>query len=153
MKGRRPTELKRAGFTLVEVIVTLMVAAVVGTMVFSVLGTSMTRSSEPIFRMKESFALQQVMENFLTAYYEDFEYYHMLPELRDLIAGGVTSPPGNEGATLSNSFGEYTIVENRYIKFDGTGNETGADESDPDKMLKVTIRNDINETLTYVFAP
>lgn len=147
------SEPKSAGFTLLEVIITLIIAAIAGTMMFSVLGTSMTKSSEPIFRMQESFALQRVMENFLTAYYEDFEYYHMLPELRLLIAGGVTDPPGNEGATLSNNFGQYTIVENRFIKFDENRNEVTAADDDPDKMLKVTIKNNNNETLTYVFAP
>lgn len=144
-------KLKSAGFTLVEVIITIVIAAIVGAMLVTVLGTSMTKSSEPIFRLKTSFALQQVMENFMTTYYEDFEYFHLLPEFRNLIAGGV--PGGNEGATLDNNFGKYTIVENHFIKFDGNRNEILAADTDPDKMLKVTIKNTNNDTLTYVFAP
>jgi len=144
-------KLKTKGFTLVEVIITLVVASIVGVMMFSVLGSSLSKSSDPIVRMKESFVLQRVIENFLTAYFEDFEYYHMLPELRNAVAGGV--PGGNEGATLDNNFGRYTLVENRFIKFDASGNEVTAADTDPDKMLKVTIKNGNNETLTYVFAP
>ena len=65
-------KIKSNGFTLVEVIITIIIAAVVGTMLFSVLGSSMTKSSEPIFRLQTSLALQQVVENFVTAYEKDF---------------------------------------------------------------------------------
>ncbi len=137
------------GFTLVEVIITLLVAAIFGTMMFSVLGSSsVTKSSEPIRRMKETYSLQQVMENFMTAYYEDFEYLHALPELKTAIDSRALDPVGRQW--------NYTIVENRFIKFDANRQEVAASVDDPDKMLKVTIKysnNENNETLTYVFAP
>ncbi len=143
---KRTTKLKSTGFTLVEVVITLVVAAIVGSMLFSVLGTPVTKSSEPLFRMKKSFHLQQVMENFLTAYYEDFEYLQLLPELKYAIDNRLLDPVGKEW--------EYTIVENRFIKFDAGRNEVDADVTDPGKMLKVTIKsNTTSETLTYVFAP
>jgi len=139
-------KLKSTGFTLVEVIVTLVVASIVGTMLFSILGTAMTKSSDPLFRMKKSFVLQQVMENFLTAYYEDFEYLQLLPELKYAIENRLLDPVGREW--------EYTVAENRFIKFDANRNEVDADVTDPNKMLKVTIKsNTTSETLTYVFAP
>ncbi len=145
-------KLKFAGFTLVELIITLVVAAIVAVMVVTVMGTSMTKSSEPLFRMQKTFALQKVMENFMTAYFEDFEYYHMLPELKTAIetsAPGIDCPQGH----VCNSFGNYILVEKDFIKFDTSGNEVTAADTDPDKMLKVTIKNSNNETLTYVFAP
>jgi prepilin-type N-terminal cleavage/methylation domain-containing protein len=146
------TKLKTAGFTLLEVIITLVVAAIVAVMVVTTLGTSMTKSSEPLFRMQKTFALQKVMENFLTAYFEDFEYYHMLPELKTAIE---TSTPGMDcpQGHVCNSFGNYILVEKDFIKFNTSGNEVTAADTDPDKMLKVTIKNSNNETLTYVFAP
>jgi len=143
------TKLKSTGFTLVEVIITLVVSAIVGTMLVSVLGTSMTKSSEPIFRIQKSFALQRVMENFVTA--NEKYYAGDLPGLRDAIAGGVSTPVGNEGATLDNSFGQYTIVENHYIKFVSNQEETAGD-ADIHNLLKVTIKNGNNESLTYIFA-
>lgn len=140
---------KSSGFTLVEVIITIVVAALVGAMMFSTLGISMTKSSDPIFRIKTSFALQQVMENFLTAY--EKYYAGDLPGLRDAIAGGILNPKGNEGATLENPFGKYTIVENHFIKF-VSNQEVIAGDTETHDLLKVTIKNSNNEILTYIFA-
>jgi len=145
-------KLKFAGFTLVELIITLVVAAIVAVMVVTVMGTSMTKSSEPLFRMQKTFALQKVMENFMTAYFEDFEYYHMLPELKTAIETstvGIECPQGH----VCNSFGNYILVENKFIKFDASENEIPTVDTDAAAMLKVTIKNSNNETLTYVFAP
>lgn len=146
------TKLKSAGFTLVEVIITIVIAAIVGAMLVTVMGTSMTKSSDPIFRMQTSFSIQRVMENFLTAY--EKYYAGDLPALRDAIAGGVLG--GNEGATLDNNFGKYTIVENHFIKFDASNAEVNINSTPGDpvygRYLKVTIKNSNNETLTYIFA-
>jgi len=148
------TKLKSAGFTLVEVIITIVIAAIVGAMLVTVLGTSMTRSSDPIFRMQTSFSSQRVIENFLTAY--EKYYAGDLPALRDAIAGGVLLPVGNEGAKLDNIYGQYTIVENHFIKFDASNAEVNINSTPSDPLygryLKVTIKNSNNETLTYIFA-
>ena len=142
-------KIKSNGFTLVEVIITIIIAAIVGTILFSVLGSSMMKSSEPIFRLQTSLALQQVVENFVTAYEKDFA--GDLPALRDAIAGGVLVPAGNAGAALDNAYGKYTIVENHFIKF-VSNLEVAALPTDPLNLLKVTIKNSSNETLTYIFA-
>ena len=143
-------KLKSNGFTLVEIIITLVVAAIVGTMMFTTLGTSLTKSSDPIHRMKKTFELHQVMENFITA--NEKYYAGDLPGLRAAIADVSPVPAnGNEGATLTNSFGTYTIVENRFIKF-VSNTEATASATDPQNLLKVTIKNSNNETLTYIFA-
>jgi prepilin-type N-terminal cleavage/methylation domain-containing protein len=142
--------LNKKGFTLLEVIITLMAVAIVGAMAVATLGSSMTKSSDPIFRMQTSLSLQQVVENFVTAY--EKYYAGDLPALRDAIAGGVLNPPGNEGATLSNTFGNYSIVENRFIKFNASHQEETAEPTDPQNLLKVTIKNSNGDILTYIFA-
>jgi len=141
------TKLKSSGFTLVEVIITLVVAAIVGAMMFSVLGTSMTKSSDPIFRQQKSFALQQVMENLITAY--EKYYAGDLPGFKDSI--------GVENSGLANQYaqyttGQYTVMENRYIKFVSNQEQTANTTTDNLNLLKVTIKNSNNETLTYIFA-
>ncbi|NLX53214.1 MAG: type II secretion system protein [Deltaproteobacteria bacterium] len=148
MKKRAEWNIK--GFTILEVIITLVAVAVVGAMMFNTLGTSMMKSSDPIFRMQTSLSLQQIIENFVTAY--EKYYAGDLPALRDAIAGGVLNPPGNEGAVLDNTFGEYTIVENRFIKFNASHQEETAAPTDPQNLLKVTIKNSNGEILTYIFA-
>lgn len=146
------TTLKSAGFTLVEVIITLVVAGIVGTMLVSVLGTSMTKSSDPIFRMQKSFALQSVMENFVTGY--EKYYAGDLPALRDAIAGVTPAPAnGNEGGTVTNGkFGTYSIVDNHFIIILPSGVEDSNPDTTIKNLLKVTIKNSNNETLTYIFT-
>ncbi len=134
-------KLKSNGFTLVEIIITLVVAAIVGTMMFTTLGTSLTKSSDPIHRMKKTFELQQVMENFITAY--EKYYAGDLEGLKASITAGETS--------VSKPYGSYTIVENLFIKF-VSNVEQPASATDPQNLLKVTIKNSNNETLTYIFA-
>jgi len=134
-------KLKSTGFTLVEVIITLVVIAIVGSMMFSVLGTSLSKSSDPIFRMKKTFELQQVMENFVTAY--EKYYAGDLDGLKASITAGETSE--------SKPYGSYTIVENLFIKF-VSNVEQPAGDTDTHDLLKVTIKNSNNETLTYIFA-
>ena len=57
------TKNKQAGFTLIEFIVTLVIAAIAGAMVYTFMGSMMTKSSDPIFRLQKASNLHQVMEN------------------------------------------------------------------------------------------
>ena len=58
----------QAGFTLIEVIVTLVLVAVMAAMLSSFFGTSLTQSGAPIARLKEASNLQLVMENIVSDY-------------------------------------------------------------------------------------
>ena len=62
-------ENKHSGFTLIEIIITLVIAAVVGTGLAQYLGTAVTTSAIPIQHLRQAFELQQVMENIT----EDYE--------------------------------------------------------------------------------
>ncbi|HPL49042.1 MAG TPA: type II secretion system protein [Smithella sp.] len=134
---------KPNGFTLLEVIITLMVAAIVGTMMYTTLGKSLSGSSEPIFRMQKSFALQQVMENMITAYDKICYDGGDIEDLKIAI--------GAEGATMNNGFGQYTVVENRFIKFEANVQKNIA-TGELHNLLKVTIKNSNNERLSYIFT-
>lgn len=138
---RRITELDANGYTLMEVIVAFVIISVVGAALFSILGTSMTRSSEPLFREQEAFELQRVMENFVTAY--EKYYAGDLPGLKEFI--------GAEGTSRQIEGDHYDVVENHYIKFVSNQDEA-ASPADPLNLLKVTIKNGNNETLTYIFV-
>lgn len=132
---------KSAGFTLIEVIITLIVVAIVGTMMYTTLGSTVSQSSAPIKRLQTSLTLHQVVENFVTAY--EKYYAGDLEALKAVI--------GTEGASMNNNFGQYTVVENRYIKF-VSNVEQQALATDTLNLLKVTIKNSNNETLTYMFS-
>jgi prepilin-type N-terminal cleavage/methylation domain-containing protein len=57
------TENHQAGFTLIEFIVGLVVAAIMAAMVYTYFGNALTKSSEPIFRLQKASKLHHVMEN------------------------------------------------------------------------------------------
>jgi prepilin-type N-terminal cleavage/methylation domain-containing protein len=58
----------QAGFTLIEYIVALVVAAIVAAMVYTYFGSALTQSSIPIERLRQVSNLQQVMENISADY-------------------------------------------------------------------------------------
>jgi prepilin-type N-terminal cleavage/methylation domain-containing protein len=58
----------QAGFTLIEVIVGLVVAAIMASMVYTYFGSALTQSSVPIARLQKASNLQQVMENIVADY-------------------------------------------------------------------------------------
>ena len=58
------------GFTLLEIIITLTVTAILSTMIFTYFGKAFTESVTPISRLKKSAYLQKIMQN-ITA---DFNY-------------------------------------------------------------------------------
>jgi prepilin-type N-terminal cleavage/methylation domain-containing protein len=73
MKSRR--NAFKSGFTLIEVIVTLVVLAIVAAMMTSYFGTSITQSSVPISRLKTSARLQETMQ-IITAQYIKSPHWH-----------------------------------------------------------------------------
>jgi len=129
---------QKNGFTLIEIIITLVIASIFGVVIFQYLGSSLTRSSDPIFRLKKSLTLQQVAENITVDNKRNFS-----ANLAGLKAK-VESPS-------TSGYGNYTVVTSKYVKF---SNFQEIDETDPNikKMLKVTIKNAQNETLTMLFV-
>jgi prepilin-type N-terminal cleavage/methylation domain-containing protein len=59
---------RQAGFTLIEYIVALVVAAIVASMVYTFFGSALTQSSIPIERLRQVSNLHQVMENIVADY-------------------------------------------------------------------------------------
>jgi len=69
--GRSPAGIGQKGFSLLEFIVTLVLIAVVGTMVVSFIDTQMPRSGGALDLMREEFELSTVMEKMLADYREE----------------------------------------------------------------------------------
>ena len=53
----------QAGFTLIEYIVALVIAAIMASMVYTYFGTALTQSGAPILRLRKASNLSNVMEN------------------------------------------------------------------------------------------
>jgi len=131
------------GFTLLEIIITFILAAVVGSMLVEFMGTSLTRGGEAVVMVQDGFSLNSVMEK-ITADYED--------EYKNGSYDFSTFKSNIEGGNLSNQspyYGNYTAVTG-YVSFpDGGGTET-ADTSGNNNLLKVTITYN-NQSLTAIF--
>jgi hypothetical protein len=54
-----------------------------------------------------------------------------------------------EGSVQTTDYGTYTVVKNRFIQFNTSGNEI--DDATFKKILKVTLQNETGETLTSLF--
>jgi prepilin-type N-terminal cleavage/methylation domain-containing protein len=128
--ARRNTN-RASGFTLLEVIITLTVGALLMAVILPYLGTSITRSSEPLSNLRNTLFIYRAMEN-MTADYRSQQANNNL----NLVA--LQSGIGGEGTDQNNGYGDYHVVENRFILFDGGDQETSAGGSQ--HVLKVTIR-------------
>jgi prepilin-type N-terminal cleavage/methylation domain-containing protein len=134
--------LGKKGFTLIEVIITLVVAAILGTILVQFMGTSLTRSAEPIIMVQEGFSLSEVMEK-MTAHYKFLlaTDSNPLTNFKDDIENGNIS----ENTPY---FGDYSI-QTAYITFSG-GNEA-PDTSGSNRILKVIIHKG-DQSLAALFT-
>lgn len=130
MKGRARG---RTGFTLLEVIVTLVLFGIVAVMLGPYLLGPVSRSSAPLENLKKGISLQESMEKII------FKYNNVsLPDLKDWIN--------------SNASGKYVVVTNGYYKL-GESNKFEPDASGKNELLLVTIKSlTTGEQLTMLFA-
>lgn len=135
------------GFTLIEIIITLVVGAILATILASALGSSFFNSSLPISRLQKTMGLHQVFENIRA----DFSVINDIALLKTSV--------GDIGAQAT-SYGDYEVVDSRYITFiDDPASTTTppakieADGVVGDGVLKITLRNpDTGIMLTEFFV-
>lgn len=58
----------QSGFTLLEIILAIMVTAVLSAIILQAMGTNVQRSTYPLFAVRNSLSLQQVMDNITADY-------------------------------------------------------------------------------------
>jgi len=61
------------GFTLIEVIVTIVISAIVGTLILSYLGNSLTQSGAPLARFQQATGLHKAMEIITADYRKNYK--------------------------------------------------------------------------------
>jgi prepilin-type N-terminal cleavage/methylation domain-containing protein len=72
MKAR----LDQKAFTLIEVIITIVVAALMGVVIFTYMGNVLTRSSEPVEMVKDLGQAVEIVEE-ITAKYEEYQNFEL----------------------------------------------------------------------------
>lgn len=126
------------GFTLLEVIVTIVVAAVMGVILVQFMGTAMLRSGEPIVRVQDFSTLRQVVDNMTS------DYKYLAATQTSFLSTFKTR------VDTPNYYGTGYTATTRYIQFDGSRTEI-QDTSAPYNLLKVTVTKG-NQSFTTVFA-
>ncbi len=120
------------GFTLIELIVTLVIAALALAAVIPFLGSVFLRSHEPRLLLHDALDLQMAMEDVVGLHTNGLQQLHQ--------------QVGAEGSLFENRF---RVIENRYIAFDGN-TESGSPSTN--NLLKITLQNTLGENLTRLFA-
>lgn len=127
---RRPAA--RGGFTLIEVIVSIVVAAIVGVLFFSSMGTQLTRSGDPLLIARDEGMAEMWMERILSDYVQEMNAATFTTALatiqtRDYASGGYGMPSS-------------VTLQRTYITYDGAGNEVTLSGGATSNNLKVTVR-------------
>jgi prepilin-type N-terminal cleavage/methylation domain-containing protein len=134
------------GFTLVEIVITLLIAGVLGATLYQYMGSALSGSAVPIKRLKATIGLQQVVENVVG----DFEQRNPSVESDWTV---LRSDIGAVGTEQVNTYGAYRVVRNEFIRFDGAGIEAGDNYgTPPDNVLRITLANSLDERLTALLV-
>jgi prepilin-type N-terminal cleavage/methylation domain-containing protein len=127
---RRPSS--RAGFTLIEVIVSIVLAAIVGVLFFSSMGTQLTRSGDAIGIARDEGVAEMWMERILSDYVQEMNAATFTTALATIqgrdFTSGVYGMPAN------------VTLQRTYITYDGAGNEVTLTGGATSNALKVTVR-------------
>ena len=142
MSTDQPATANPKGFTLVEILVTIMFAAILAAVWFQFLGSSMTQSATPIALAKEGYSLNRILEK-ITAHHKK-----LLVTDADPLATFKTHIENGNNIANTPYFGEYT-VQTSYITLNG-GIEA-VDASGDDRVLKTTLTVD-RQSITVLFT-
>ncbi len=129
------------GLTILEIIVTIVIAAILGTVLVQVMSTSLTRSSVPITLLQNTYSISQIIEEMTADYEELYDEYLKEYDISTLKTYIETNSP---------NYGTYSVDEIKYIKFDAS-NIQEDDGTGDNNILKATISLN-NQSITVLFT-
>ncbi|HEU6437606.1 MAG TPA: prepilin-type N-terminal cleavage/methylation domain-containing protein [Nitratidesulfovibrio sp.] len=131
------------GFTLLEIIITIVIIAVIAAMMLPLTGTALRGSAESLIATENEVRLLRVVETMNADYRRTF----MDPTGNGNPLATFFTAVGDVGTHTSPTYGTYTLVEKRYIQFDANhGEVTGGTN-----LLKLTLELD-NTRVTCLFG-
>jgi len=98
------------GFTLIEIIITLVVLGIAGAMLATFMGPGITRSADPLLALQNDASLQAVMENMIADQQINFS----------ANLSGFSTALGASGSDQSNTYGQYHLDRNGMCDKDGS---------------------------------
>jgi len=137
---------KNQGFTLLEVVITLIVGSILGAILVQFMGTSMKNSFEPVIMVQDGCGVYEIMEKMNADYKMRLltSTVNPLDEFKTVV---------ENGWNIANTpyFGSYTVVT-KYITFNiGNVENAAPDPSSDPRVLKVIITHG-GQSLTALFT-
>ena len=126
----------RSGFSLIEVIATLVLSAILVALLLPLIGSALEGSRRALLRMPETYSLRTQMD----ACWQRYRTADPInwSDLPTVIADGVADG--------------YTVISNGWVDFDATGEEV-IPSAGTENVLRVTLGNSQGERLTAYFFP
>lgn len=130
-----------SGFTLIEVILTLVMAGTLGALLAPVIGNGLSSSVRPVQGLRDHYLTLQLVEKITAVHKKQMQVHgdDALENLKALIENGSLVDPT-----------KYD-VQTKYIAFDANGLEKSAPEGDT--ILKVTLsRKSSGEKMVMLYT-
>ncbi|WP_034644104.1 type II secretion system protein [Desulfovibrio inopinatus] len=151
--------IPQTGFTLLEIILTLVILGIAATTIVPFMGWKLMRSGDVESRLETDVALNQVMERMVAHYTDLMSSCSSLATCKarlDELYGGSDSTDdiGSAGSTVSSGdYGTYYVQENKYVDYDKNTN-TFVNGGTSSLYLLVIIKPDAASqlSLTYLFS-
>ena len=138
MKRRNPEGL-RSGFTIIEVIITLLVAAIMGSMLVSYMSGGIMRSSQPLVMVKREFNIYETLEKITADYQNDVP--SNMAELAT-FASNIASTYNTGDMTLSSDYIDIARVG-------GGTTVVGTPTTTTGLILRVTLQQGDQSVVAY----
>ncbi len=146
MKSKPLLIRKNQGFTLLEVVITLIVGSILGAILVQFMGTSMKNSFQPVIMVQDGCGVYEIMEKLNS----DYKYRLMTSPVDPLVDFKRDVDEGYLPAS-NPYFGEYAVTT-KYIIFNVGNEEEDAPLPPPTpNVLKVTITHG-GQSLTALFT-
>ena len=144
MKNKSWSIFKNQGFTLLEVVITLIVGSILGAILVQFMGTSMKNSFEPVIMVQDGCGVYEIMEKMNS----DYKMQLLTSTVDPLGDFKYDVDNGNDADTSDPYFGLYTSTT-EYIVFNSSGDEVSDDTEL--RILKVKITHG-GQSLTALFT-
>lgn len=134
----------RSGFTLLEIIVSLVLVSILASLAVSFFGAGVKRTDVPMTQLQTDSVLQATMENIIQDYKNKFT--KDLPSLTNKIQSA-----GTTSSVYAPSGASYYVSENTYVSLSGNAFTSSGTETN---YLLVTIKpsSASGVSLTYLFT-
>jgi prepilin-type N-terminal cleavage/methylation domain-containing protein len=136
--------LSRQGFTLIEVIITIVIGAILGSLVVSQLGTSLFHSADSVFVVRNEGLAEAWLERIISDYVKELNSANYASVLATIKARDYSAAPYNMPASVT--------LTRTYVTYDAAGVETTVGGVGTSTNLKVTVQMGENKLTSLLTA-